>query len=193
MPRLGSMHLVRTSGRRALIEFVRFVTNERILTLTSVLVGSLCGNLVGQQSPTSNSASRPVVSATDGILAAFQTHSVVGIADFHGLAQEEDFYVDVIRDPKFAKEVGNVVVEFGGAAQQRTIDRYAGGEDLPYDQLRKVWTDTVGWNPTVTSAGYPYFFAEVRAINEGLPPSERIRVWLGEPPIDCRQSKLRQI
>lgn len=160
------------------------MTNERILILTSVLVGIFCGNLVGQQSQTSGSPDQSVVPATDGTLAAFQTHSVVGIADYHGLAQEEDYYVDLIRDPRFAQEVGNVVVEFGGSAQQKTIDRYTAGEDIPYEQLRKVWTDTVGWNPTVTSVGYPYFFAQVRAVNEGLPPSEQIHVWLGEPPID---------
>ncbi|QNI33732.1 hypothetical protein H7849_07370 [Alloacidobacterium dinghuense] len=75
-------------------------------------------------------------------------------------------------------------MEFGGAAQQKTIDRYTGGEDIPYEQLRRVWTDTVGWNPTVMSVGYPYFFAQVRAVNEGLPLAERIHVWLGEPPVD---------
>lgn len=104
-----------------------------------------------------------VVPAVDGILAAFRTHPVVGITDYHGLAQEEDFYVDLIRDPRFAKEVGNIVVEFGTAAQQKTIDCYVAGGDVPYEQLRKVWTDTVGWNPTVTSVGYPYSFGQVRA------------------------------
>jgi hypothetical protein len=160
------------------------VTKQCISILTGALVGIFCGHVAGQPAQTAGSPSQAVVAATDGILAAFETHSVVGIADYHGLAQEEDFYVDLIRDPRFAREVGNVVVEFGGAAQQKTIDRYTAGEDISYEQLRKVWTDTVGWNPTVMSVGYPYFFAQVRAVNEGLPPSEHIHVWLGEPPID---------
>lgn len=156
---------------------------ERVLILASVFLGALCGNLLCQQ-PQPPGSPQQVVPATDGIFAAFQTHSIVGIADHHGLAQEEDFYADLIRDPRFARDVGNVVVEFGGAAQQMTLDRYLAGEDIPYEQLRKVWTDTVGWNPTVTSLGYPYFFAQVRAVNQALPPSEQIHVWLGEPPID---------
>jgi hypothetical protein len=108
------------------------------------------------------------VPAADGIFAAFQSHSIVGMADWHGLAQEEDFYVDLIRDPRFTE---------------------VAGEDIPYEQLRRVWTDTVGWLPTVTTLGYLNFFAQVRAVNEGLPLSERIHIWLGEPPFDWSKIK----
>jgi hypothetical protein len=122
--------------------------------------------------------------ATDGIISAFQSHPLVGLGDWHGLAQEEDFFSELIRYPHFARDVGNVVVEFGGAAQQSTLDRYEAGEDIPYDQLRKVWTETIGWIPTVTLVGYMDFFAQVRAVNLTLPANQRIRVWLGDPPID---------
>lgn len=62
---------------------------------------------------TSASSARPAV---EGVLDAFRTHPLVGIGDAHGLAQELDFYAAVVRHPRFAPEVGNVVVEFGGAA-----------------------------------------------------------------------------
>ena len=125
-------------------------------------------------------------SANDGILAAFQQSSLVGLSDDHALAQEEDFYVSLISDPRFAKQVGNVVVEFGNASQQRTIDRYLNGEDMPYVELRKVWGDTsyVGWFPTVTALGYLNFYAAVRAVNVKLPVEDRIHVWLGGKPVD---------
>jgi hypothetical protein len=83
------------------------------------------------------------------------------------------------------------VVEFGDAAEQETIDRYVTGEDIPYEQLRKVWADTVGWVPTVTSLGYMNFYAEVRAVNLTLPPTERIHVWLGDPSVDWSKVKTR--
>ena len=76
--------------------------------------------------------------ANEGVLAAFQRSPLVGLGDDHGLAQEADFYVSLIRDPRFAREVGNVVVEFGNASLQQTLDRYVNGEDLPYAELRKV-------------------------------------------------------
>jgi len=63
-------------------------------------------------------AAPTVLPAIDGILNAFQNHPLVGIEDDHNSAQEEDFYAALVRDPRFAAEVGNVVVEFGDAAQQ---------------------------------------------------------------------------
>jgi hypothetical protein len=130
-----------------------------------------------------------VTSAEDGIFAAFQTHPLVGLGDHHGIAQEEDFYAALIRDKRFASDVGNVVVEFGDAAQQNTVDRYISGEDVPYEQLRKVWSDTIGWVPTVAALGYINFYAQVREVNLGLPPEQRIHIWLGDPPVDW--SKIR--
>lgn len=133
-----------------------------------------------------------VCSALDGIFAAFHYYPLVGIGDRHGLAQEEDLYVSLIRDKRFAKDVGNVVVEFGDAAQQDTLDRYLSGEDIQYDQLRKVWSDTVGWIPTVSALGYLNFYAQVRAVNLELPPEQRIHVWLGDPPVDWSKIKTKE-
>jgi hypothetical protein len=121
--------------------------------------------------------------AIDGIFTAFETHPLVGLAGKHGLAQSMEFYEALIRDSRFARDVRNVVVEFGGAARQDVIDRYANGEMVPYTELRQVWTDTVGWTPTVQHLGYAHFFAQVRETNRALPPEQRIRVWLGDPPI----------
>lgn len=130
----------------------------------------------------------PVTAATaramDDVFAAFQNHPLVALGDAHGLAQEQDFYAALLRDPRFARDVGNLVVEFGGAAQQKTIDRYVNGEDVPYAELRRVWTDVVGWVPTVTYQGFVNIYATVRAVNMKLPKDRRIKIWLGEPAID---------
>jgi hypothetical protein len=127
--------------------------------------------------------------AMDGIFDAFKTHPLVGIGEHHRVAQELDFYTALVRDPRFAKDVGNVVVEFGGAAHQDIIDRYIAGEDVPYAELRKVWTDTVGWIPVVPSDGYINFYAQIREINLSLPLQDRIHVWLGDPKIDWSKIK----
>jgi hypothetical protein len=127
--------------------------------------------------------------AMDGIFAGFRHHPLVALGDAHGLAQEQDFYAAILRDPRFARDVGNLVVEFGGAAQQKTIDRYVNGEDVPYAELRRVWTDVVGWVPTVTYQGLVNVYATVRAVNMKLPRNRRIKVWLGEPVIDWTKIK----
>lgn len=128
-----------------------------------------------------------VVNANDGIFSAFQTHSLVGIGEWHGLAQELDYYQTLVRDPRFAEQVGNIVLETGSASQQATVDRYVNGEDVPYAQLRKVWSDVVGWVPTVPNIANANLYATIRAVNATLPPDRRIKVWLGEPAIDWSQ------
>lgn len=152
------------------------------IVLAAVLSASAQGQAshTDSRSPEERSVVQP---AADAVFSAFDEHPLVGISDYHGLAQEVEFYERMIRDPRFAQDIGNVVVEFGGAARQDVIDRYVNGEAVPYAELRQVWTDTVGWQPTVIYLGYAHFFAQVREVNLELPPQKRIRVWLGEPPI----------
>ena len=139
-------------------------------------------SLAGAQ--TASRAAPTVRPAIDGILAAFEKHPLVGIGDAHNLAQQEDFFAALIRDPRFAKEVGNVVVEFGTATHQDILDRYINGAAVSFAELRSVWSDAVGATPTVTGLGYANFFAQVRTMNLSLPPERRIRVWGGEPVLD---------
>ena len=152
----------------------------------SLILACLPGLCAAQKPEPSAAHMNQAASANDGVLAAFQRTPLVGLSDDHALAQEEDYYVSLISHPRFAKEVGNVVVEFGNASQQQTIDRYVNGEDMPYAELRKVWGDTsyVGWFPTVTALGYLNFYAAVRAVNAKLPVGQRIHVWLGGRPVD---------
>lgn len=135
--------------------------------------------LLGCTGPVAAAPPAKVGNAADGIFEAFGSHPLVGLAEWHGLAQELDFYAALLRDPRFAAEVGNIVLEVGDAAQQAVIDRYVGGEDVPYTELRKVWSDTVGWSPTVIFAGSINLYATIRAVNQALPPEKRIKVWLG--------------
>lgn len=122
--------------------------------------------------------------AVDGIFAAFKTHSLVGLGEFHEISNALAFYATLVRDPRFASEVGNVVVEFGASQHQDILDRYMAGEEVPYSELSKVWRNTVAWQPTLGGVGYQTFFAQVRAVNLSLPPDRRIHVLLSEPPID---------
>jgi hypothetical protein len=172
---------------------VKTISSLALLLLPAVLLGRAPSAFGAAQNPSSRNLPPLIVcSAADGIFAAFQSHPLVGLADSHGLAQEEDFYSVLIRDKRFAKDVGNVVVEFGDAAQQNTLDHYLAGENIPYDQLRRVWSDTVGWIPAVTAMGYINFYAQVRAVNLGLPREQRIHVWLGDPPIDWAKVKTQE-
>ncbi|MGE0450298.1 MAG: hypothetical protein AB7Q29_12040 [Vicinamibacterales bacterium] len=153
-----------------------------VLSVPMSMAALALASPAGAQPPGQNAPTvRPAI---DGILSAFEQHPLVGIGDIHNMAQQEDFFVTLIRDPRFAKEVGNVVVEFGTATHQDTLDRYINGGAVSFAELRSVWGDVVGATPTVTGLGYANFFVQVRTVNLSLPPEQRIRVWLGEPLID---------
>lgn len=162
------------------------ITMRNLLRLAAsvAILAVSAGSANSQTNPAP--AIRPAI---DGIFAAFEAHPLVGMhnnegGDSHDLAQQQDFYAALVRDPRFARDVGNIVVEFGDAIHQDVMDRYLNGEDVPYTELRKVWTDTVGWTPPPFNLGYVNLFAQVRAINLPLPANQRIHVWLGEPPVD---------
>jgi hypothetical protein len=170
---------------------------KTITQLASAICLALCAPACAQTPPAAAArASAPAAPAVrpaiEGILEAFDAHPLVGVNGNLELAQAADFYAALIRDPRFARQIGNVVVEFGGAAHQDIIDRYVAGEAVPYADLRKVWSGLYnGGSPAITNLGFMNFYAEVRATNLALPPDQRIRVWLGEPPIDWSQVRTR--
>jgi hypothetical protein len=155
--------------------------------LAVVVVLMVCASACAPYRPSRPVTETVVQPAVDGVFEIFKTQPLLGLSIDHGSAPGGDLYNALIRDPRFARDVRNVVVEFGGAAHQDIIDRYLAGEPLPYTELRKVWTDMVGINITASNTSYVDFFAEIRAVNRSLPPDQRIRVWLGEPPIDWSQ------
>lgn len=102
----------------------------------------------------------------------------------HGNEQGHAFRLALIRDRRFAASVNDIVVEFGSARYQDLMDRFVNGGDVPAQELRRAWQDT-----TVTTAVwdrpiYEEFFRAVRDVNAALPPGRRLRVLLGDAPID---------
>ena len=87
------------------------------------------------------------------------------------------FYAAIIRDPRFVRNVGNVVVEFGAAGRYRPL--CGGRRSALSGASRTVWTDTIGWDQTASGLGYAQFFAQVRKTNKTLPRHERIRPLTG--------------
>jgi outer membrane protein OmpA-like peptidoglycan-associated protein len=63
-------------------------------------------------------------------------------------------------------------------------DRYVFGEPVPREELKQIWEDTTIVSGVWTAPMYEGMLADVRALNESLPPSTRVRVLLGDPPID---------
>jgi hypothetical protein len=87
------------------------------------------------------------VEPVSGIIDAFRTHRIVALAEgAHNNEPAHAFRLSLIRDTRFVSLVSDIVVEFGDARYQSTIDRFVNGESVADVQLRRVWEDTT---PTI--------------------------------------------
>lgn len=121
----------------------------------------------------------------DTVLKAFQTHRLVGLGEAHSLQNHHDALTLLLTDPRLPGVVDDIVVEFGNARYQDTIDRFISGQPVDNAGLRLVWRNTTQsplatWDEPV----YEQFFRTVRAVNAPLPPGRQIRVLAGDPPLD---------
>ena len=125
------------------------------------------------------------VDAISGILEAFRSHQIVALGEgLHGNNQAHAFRLALVRDPRFATVVNDIVVEFGSGRYQAVMDRFIRGGDVPYAELRKAWQDTTNATPIWDTPIYEEFFRAVREVNASLSGDRQLRVLLGEPPID---------
>ncbi len=148
------------------------VPNQSLLLLALV-----AGSVAAQQQPKPATPVDPIA----GIVDAFKTHQIVAISDAHGNEQNQAFIKALIRDPKFAATVNDIVIEFGNARYQSLVDRYVRGEKVSEDSLRLVWQNTTVANEISVD---PQFFSVVRSVSATLPRERQSRVLLGDPPID---------
>jgi hypothetical protein len=124
------------------------------------------------------------VEAITTILDAFRSHDVVALPDAHGNEQAHAFLLSLIRDPRFPAQVDDIVVGSGNARYQDVMDRYVRGEEVPDDSLRRAWRDTTAENTSGDLPTHAELFRAVRLANASLPPQQRLRVRLADPPID---------
>ena len=126
------------------------------------------------------------------IVDAFRSHDIVALDEGnHGNEQGHAFRLSLIRDERFSRSVNDIVVEVGGARYQDVMDRFTAGEDVPYNVLRKVWEDITQPHGPADRPIYEEFFRAVREVNADLPRERRLRVLLGEPPIDWETVRTR--
>ncbi|MGO9229097.1 MAG: hypothetical protein ACLQKA_07795 [Bryobacteraceae bacterium] len=126
-----------------------------------------------------------------GIVKLFETYRIVMVGEIHECRQEYDLLRKLIVAPEFTERVNDIVLEFGNARYQEVVDRYIGGESVPVEQVQGAWRDGVGaLGPVSPVCGE--FYRAVRAINQKLPKQRRLRVLLGDPPIDWSHVRSRE-
>jgi hypothetical protein len=119
------------------------------------------------------------------VIAAFDRVNLVGLGERHWAREDSTFRLRLIRDPQFSQKVNDIVIEFGNPRYQTVLDQFVDGEDVPYEELSKVWLDTTQRGSGVwKSPVYEDLIVAVRSVNAGLPSGKRLRVVAGDYPID---------
>lgn len=123
--------------------------------------------------------------AVDGVVDALTTQPVVCVGEgTHRGLQDLELRLAILRDARIQALVNDVLVEFGNARYQSVVDRYVSGDEVPESELRRVWEDSVPADTVPDSPVYQRLYRAVREINAGLPTGRRMRILLGDPPID---------
>lgn len=134
-----------------------------------------------------DAARRPAVrlDPASAILDAFTTHPVVALGEgAHGNVLGQTFRLALVRDPRFAAIVNDIVVENGSATYQDVMDRFVRGDTVPATALREIRENTVTATPAWDRPMFDEFFRAVRDLNRSLPRERQLRILLGDPPID---------
>jgi hypothetical protein len=156
-----------------------------LAVLSSCLVGPRVNAQTDEPKPTN---------AIPVILNAFDRYPIVALGDLHGCEEFWDFATSLLQTPDLPNLIKDVGVEFGNALYQDACDRYIAGQDVPSSEVQKIWQNTTQLI-ALDSPPYEQFFVTVRDINKKLPAEKRLRVLLGDPPLEWSttpDSKLKQ-
>ena len=119
------------------------------------------------------------------ILDAFRTYRVVSFPGGHTDGNEiQALLRALVKDSRFPTIVNDIVVEFGSSRYQDLMDRYIRGEDVPESAVQWAWLDAVNGGTALDNPNTGLFFRTVREANAALPIERRVRVLLGDPPMD---------
>lgn len=121
----------------------------------------------------------------DAVVDAFKTHRLVALGAADSLQNHYDVLGLLLTDPRLPGVVDDIIIEWGNALYQATVDKFIAGEPVADAELRPVWRNTTQspletWDAPV----YEQFYRTVRAVNWALPASRQIRVLAGDSPID---------
>src|SRR3954465_6055616 len=118
-----------------------------------------------------------------GMVDALRTHQAAAVPAGHGEVRGYAFGQLLLHDPRMIAAINDIVVEEGSARYQDVVDRYVRGCGRPLDAIRPAWRNTT--QPAlIHDRPWDEFYQTVRGVNAALPPERRIRVLLGDPPIE---------
>lgn len=148
--------------------------------LATVLAGSLL------TAPCQGSDALPHRSDGAGHVAdLLASHRVVALGENHGHRELHEWLLGVLADPRVARALDVIVVEFATRQHQGLLDRLVAGEPVPADSIAWIWRDTIlSPSPIWDQPVYARFFDGVRRLNLDREDGRRYRVRAGDAAVD---------
>jgi hypothetical protein len=120
----------------------------------------------------------------------FDRYRIVMLGELHESRQEWELLERLITFPAFQEKVNDIVMEFGNSRYQDVADRFVEGQKVPLEEVQKAWRNVAGALGAVSPV-YGNFYSGVRAVNRKLPKQRRLRILLGDPPVDWARVQSR--
>lgn len=158
-------------------------------TLSVSAVGGLtgCGGNGGGTGASGNAELRRA-DPSQAIFDATGRYPLVGLSDSHMCEQFHAWLRSLVKRPWLPRNVHDIVVEFGNALYQDIADRFfLDLQSVGDTELSTIWRNTLGGRVYWDAPVYEQFYRTVRSVNELLSRERRIRVVLGDVPIEWSQ------
>ena len=111
------------------------LTRRRLMAITGTGVAGVAGlgPAPAAMAAATDSHARPFA---DAAITALRKHRIVAIGEIHGQQEQYDAMQTLLFDPRLPDMVDDIVVEFGNALYQPTMDRFVNGALVEHRDLR---------------------------------------------------------
>src|SRR5512145_499945 len=91
--------------------------------------------------------------------------------------------MSLVQEPRFFQVFDDIVIEGANARYQDLVDRFIAGGNVSVEALRPAWQESTQVQFVLDTPLYTELLPAIRAVNAKL-PQPKLRVLLGDPPID---------
>lgn len=118
------------------------------------------------------------------LLKSINSYNALAFSEDHSMSSDDHFIIKMISHKSFPSSINDIVIEAGNARYQNIVDDYIlRNKNIPMSDLKKIWFDTtqlgIGECPF-----YERLLKLVRKINKDLSSYKKVRILLGDPPIN---------
>lgn len=129
-------------------------------------------------------------SAKDYIIDLFEKKDLVIICErFHPEFTQYELFLEISKDPRFIKNVGNIFIEVCVRNQEEKIDFLLRSENLSNESIDSLVIEinrNSSLHPLWHNYNFPYFLKELQNINKDLDNKDKIHLYPSDVAVDWK-------